>query len=236
MGLVNYCKKCKTEVPTGDSCPYCGGRLTRAGEQLSFGAQITPLRDWFHWNDLLRIGLAVLGLTLVATVAAEAAAAGQSGVIALIAQGFGGVMMGLLAALLVLIAVLLHLRGEERVHYVLDKQGVHARTYVADPSPVQLFARFTSPDAADKLAQADSRQPLPGLTLVRRTLIPWSSIRRVRIWREGGVVLLFRPAYWQVLAVRCPSQELAQVESYVRAKLKRSKKVRVLPMEKTEKR
>ena len=42
MPLVNYCRKCRTETPLGESCPYCGGRLPKTGEQLSFGIILIP--------------------------------------------------------------------------------------------------------------------------------------------------------------------------------------------------
>ena len=29
MPLANYCRKCKAEVPVGESCPYCGAKLTK---------------------------------------------------------------------------------------------------------------------------------------------------------------------------------------------------------------
>ena len=62
--------------------------------------------------------------------------------------------------------------------------------------------------------------------LVRRITLPWAEIRRVRIWREGATLLFFRPAFWQVAAVRCPYGELAAAEALVRKKLKRNKKAK----------
>lgn len=61
-------------------------------------------------------------------------------------------------------------------------------------------------------------------------------MKRVKIWREGQTLLFFDPAYWQVLAVTCPVQELAEAEAWVRAKTKRFKTVRVLPAEKEKSR
>ena len=59
--------------------------------------------------------------------------------------------------------------------------------------------------------------------------LPWESIRRVRVWREGATVLFFHPRYWQVLAMRCPLADLPLAEEYARKKLKRFKRVKVLP-------
>lgn len=117
--------------------------------------------------------------------------------------------------------------GYGKVHYVLDKQGVHARTYLHDPGPVQLYARFITPEAVERLAATDDRPPLDGLTLVRRVTLPWSAVRRVRIWREGGAMLFFRPRFWQALAMRCPIGSLEEAEAFARKKLKRFKGVRI---------
>lgn len=234
MPMVNYCRKCKTQTPLGETCPYCGGKLTQTGEQVSFGVIRVPLREWFAWNNVLRIALPVWLLVLVAAVVAEACATGADGVAALFTHGFFWTMMAVLGVMLFLILILLLLQGPEKVHYVLDKDGVHARTYLPKEAPsVRLYARFLTPQAVERIE--DERQPLEGLVLVRRVSLPWSSIRRVRIWTEGSAVLFFRPTFWQTLAIRCPAGELEQTEAYARKKLKRFQKVRVLPVLSDEK-
>ena len=235
MPFVNYCKKCKTEVPLGESCPHCGGKLSQNGEQLSFGMKRKVVREWFAWNNLLRIALPVFVLVFGMIVGAEAAAAGAEGVIALISQGFLETMLGLLALMLFGIFLLLHLQGVESVHTVIDRQGIHVRTYIADGNDLGRIARFVSLQSAERLTQTDDRAPLPGLMLVHRVTLPWMEIRRVRIWKEGSTILFFRPSFWQVAAVRCPVSELGQAEEMIRKKLKRSKKVRILPPETSEK-
>ena len=69
MPLVNYCRKCRTETPLGESCPYCGGRLPKTGEQLSFGIIRNPVTDWFSWNDVLRVALPAWLVALAAVLA-----------------------------------------------------------------------------------------------------------------------------------------------------------------------
>lgn len=230
MPLVNYCRKCRTETPLGESCPYCGGRLPKTGEQLSFGIIRTPVTDWFSWNDVLRVALPAWLVALAAVLAAEASATGAAGVTALLRQGFLWVMLGLLAGMLAALLALMLLRGPERVHFVLDRQGVHARVYVPEGcGALRLYARFTTPEIVERLAAGDDRPPLEGLTLVKRVTLPWESIRRVRVWREGATLLFFHPRYWQVLAMRCPLADLPPAEEYVRRKLKRFKRVKVLP-------
>lgn len=227
MPMVNYCRKCKRDTPLGDSCPFCGGKLTKTGERISFGVARVPVKEWFEWNRILRVGLPALALVLVIVVCAEAAASGKWGVLRLFQQGFSSVMLALLGGLLAAVLVLLCLQGAEKVHYVMDRDGVKAYTYLPNDNPLRLYARFLTPAAADALRSDDDA--LPDLTLVRRVILPWSELRRVRVWREGSVILFFRPAGWQVLSIPCPIQELPECEAYVRAKLKRFKKVKVLP-------
>ena len=124
MPLVNYCRKCRAETPLGENCPYCAGKLSQTGEQISFGLMRRPHREWFAWNDLLRIALPVWLMVLVIVIAAEAAAAGAQGVIALVDGGFARTMLLLLAALMGVIWLVLYLQGAESVHVILDKQGV----------------------------------------------------------------------------------------------------------------
>ena len=235
LPLVNYCRKCKAEVPLGESCQYCGGKLTQTGEMISFGVVRAPVREWFAWNSLLRVALPVLALVFVTVLAAEGIAAGQDGLIALFRQGFLGTMLGVLAATLGGIWLILWLQGVENVHVILDRQGVHIRTYLPQGSDIGLYARFTSPLMADRLAQEDDRPALEGLMLVRRVTLPWSAVNRVRIWREGGAILFFHPTFWQAATVRCPIGELPEAEAYVRKKLKRQKKTRIIPFVKEEK-
>lgn len=233
MPLVNYCRKCKAETPVGESCPRCGAKLMKTGERISFGVVRTPLRDWFEWNRALRIGLPVLLLVLGAALAAEAAAGGAAAVEALFAQGFAETMLGLLAALLLVCLLSLWLQGDEKVRYLLDRDGVRAYTYLQEPSDVQLYARFLSPASARALA--GDEHAIEGLTLVRRVVLPWSQVRRVRVVKENATLLFFRPKYWQALAVRCPPQELEAAEALVRAKLKRFPKAAVYPLQKPKK-
>lgn len=229
MPLVNYCKKCKAETPLGESCPYCGGKLAQTGEQISFGVMRRPEKEWFAWNNLLRIVLPVWLLVFDIVVAAEGAAAGLDAVIVMLTGGFLRTMLGLLAAALIVIWILLKVQGMESVHVVLDKQGVHVRTYVQQGNPAALYARFLNEQTAEKLDEEDERPELPGLLLVKRVSLPWNTISRVRIWREGCAILFFRPSLWQAAAVNVPVSELEAAEEYVRKKMKRNKKAKVQP-------
>ena len=62
MSIMNYCRKCKREVPPGEACPFCAGKLSKTNERLSFWMGRIPVRDWFAWNQALRVALPVLGI------------------------------------------------------------------------------------------------------------------------------------------------------------------------------
>lgn len=224
MPLVQYCKKCKTEVPLGESCAYCGGKLTKSNEMLSFGVARIPVREWFYWNDLLRIGLPALGGITVIALLMEFFTGGVAALERMLLGGFLGAMLVLLGVMLLACYVLLRLQGGERIHYVLDKQGIHAWTYLKNPTRWQLYARLLTPEVLEKFAQDD--HALPELTLVRYQSIAWKDIQRVRLWRENAVLLLYRPSWWQAMFVNCPIEELEAVEKMLRAKLKPRKEVR----------
>ncbi|MBE5802579.1 MAG: hypothetical protein E7319_09875 [Clostridiales bacterium] len=225
MPLVNYCKKCKTEVPLGESCVYCGGKLPKTGQQLSFGCTHVPLKDWFCWNQLLRVGLPALLLVMAVSLIAEAAAGGSAAVERMLKQGFLSTMLILLGVMLLAVLLLLLMQGGERIHYVLDKQGVHAWVYLEQENPLQLYARFLTRESVEKLVSDD--HALPNLVLIRHQQVSWDKIGRVRLWREASVLLLYSPAFWQAMHVNCPVQEFAAVEEMVRSKLKRRKEVKI---------
>ncbi len=223
MPLRNYCKKCKAEVPAGETCPLCYGKLTQAGQRLSFGLVRTPARDWFAWNQALRVILPTLLLVTVITLWLEGSVSGRQGIQAVFMQGFLGALLGALGLMLLLMLVLFCLQGKESVHYVLDKDGVHAYTYLDRPARRKLYARFLTWASAQAMQKEELA--VKGFLLVKRVDLPWSQIRRVRCWRETYRILFFKPAWWQVLAMACPPTEYAEAEALVRKKLSRGAKV-----------
>lgn len=227
MPHANYCKKCRLETPAGETCPYCGAALTKSGQRLSFGVVRTPVKDWFCWNEFLRIGLPAIGIISLLAFISELFSGGFSSLFTLLNDGFVYTILIMLAVFLLLVFLLLILQGKEKVHYILDKDGVKCLTYMEQPSPLSLACRFLFTAEAQRLA-ASSYQ-LPGLTLVKQQIIPLDKMNRVRIWQEGGVILLYHPKWWQVLCINCPAEDMKDVEAYFRGKFARKKAVTVLP-------
>ncbi len=225
MPWLNECKKCKQEVPAGETCPQCYGKLAKTGEKLSFMMLRQPVRDWFAWNRVLRAVLPALGLAAATTLLLEGLASGGRGIQSLFLQGFFWTLMAVLGLMLLVMLVIYLLQGNEYVRFVLDRDGVHAFTYLRNPTALKLYARFLNWETAQKLQ--NDEQARDGLCLIRKAEIAWGSVRRVRCWRENGQILFFRPSFWQALVISCPPGEYAQAEAFVRKKL--GKKAPIFP-------
>lgn len=218
MPLVQYCKKCRKEVPLAEQCPYCGARLNKNSETLSFDIIHVPLKDWFSWNAWLRIALPVIAAVVLLVVTAELAAGGTAAALKLLKGSFLPLMLLVLGILLLAGLVLLRLQGGERIHYAMDKLGLHAWTYLEQPTALQLYARLMTPDMVRRL-EGDERALLD-LTLIRHQFIAWKNVSRTHFWKENGDLLVYRPHWWQQMTVHCPLEEMAAVEQMVNAHVK----------------
>ena len=227
MPWVNYCKKCKQEVPIGESCPKCYGKLTKTGEYLSFALIRTPARDWFSWNQVLRVALPALLIVAAVTLGAEGALSGGRGIQALFLQGFLGTLVGVLLSMLLVMLILLLVQGKETVHFVLDKNGIRAYTYLYRPSTIRLFARFSTWETVKNIQKDEA--PIENYVLVKRVEVLWIDIRRIRFWKEDKRILLFKPSWWQTLVVTCPAVEYGEAEAFLRKKLARNKTIKIVP-------
>ena len=225
MPLRNYCKKCAMEVPTGDTCAHCGAKLTKTGERLSFERQSIPVRDWFAWNQYLRIAVPVIALVLLTTVLLEGFTEGEQGIRNVFLQGFFWTLMGALGLFLAATFALLSMQGSEMVRYVLDARGAHVYTYVRQPDVIRLYARLTTPAAVESLQVERKENSADGYTLVRQIDLPWTAVRRARLWPETGTVLLYHPLWWQAVCIRCTTQDYHDTLAYLQKKLGKKKSV-----------
>ncbi|MDD3212966.1 MAG: hypothetical protein PHY64_04805 [Eubacteriales bacterium] len=225
MPLVNYCKKCKTERPNGETCPVCGAKLTKSGVRLSFWLDRAPVKDWFSWNAVLRVAVSVMALVLLASVAAEAYTEGTPGVVNLFLQGYFEMLLTVLGVVLLVSLLLFLLQGSETVRYALDQKGAHTYVYIRKPTKLRLYARFTTQEAVEAIRK-DGPSSEEGLTLVRKTDLSWQQIKRAQFWPETATCLLYRPFWWQAMCVRCSVKEYAEMEAFVRTKLTNNKRNR----------
>lgn len=228
MALVNFCKKCKREVPASETCPFCQGKLSKTNERISFWMERAPVRDWFAWNQVLRVALPALVFVALATTLLEGRLGGGDAVQRLFLRGFFWILTETLGGMLLLMCGIFLLRGKEQIHFVLDKEGVHAYTHLRKPTTRRLYARFVSQKAAAALQEKQAASPAGG-TLIQQSDIRWSDVRKVRFWRENRQLLFFNPGWWQVLVVACPPAAYEDAEAFVRKKLGKNRKVKVIP-------
>ena len=223
MPLVNYCRKCKAEVPDGNVCPRCASKLTKAGERLSLHYERTPVTDWFSWNAMLRVAVPVMALVMLTALLAEALTEGETGVINVLTQGFFLTIFAFFGVLLLLMLIMLLLQGRENARYVLDAKGARASTYVNRPNTIRLYARLMTaqPPAS---AREDEPGAAEGEVCVRHTELPWAQIRRAQYWPETHTILLYRPIWWQAMCIRCNAPEYAEAEAFVRTKLEHGRR------------
>ncbi len=218
MPLVKYCKKCRSEVEPEETCPLCGNKLAKSSLTLAFDREHTPVEDWFCWNNLLRIALPAAALMVGAVLLAEWAAGGAAAVGVLVRGSFLPIVAGMIGALLLIAYIMFRMQGTEQLHCAMDRTGVHVWTYLEQPAKWQLYARFLTPEAIGRLEEDE--RALPDRTLIRHQYLPWKQIRRAHFWKENEVLLLYRPAWWQVMTVHCPEAEIPEVERMVKAHVK----------------
>ena len=223
MPLQNYCRKCAREVSVGDACPHCGAKLTKTGERLSFQRRSIPVRDWFAWNRMLRVTVPVIGLILSVTVVLEGIAEGADGIRNVFLQGFFGTLLAVFGWLLLATFLLLSLQGEEMIRYVLDTKGIHVYTLMNHPGLLPLYARMTTPAAVETLSAATNDATTDAWRTVRRVELPWSSVRRVRLWPETDTILLYHPTWWQAVYIRCDAQDYEDALAYLQKKIGKKK-------------
>lgn len=223
MPLTSYCKKCARDVPVGDHCPDCGGKLAGSAVRLAWCVDHTPVRDWMSWNAVMRIALPVLGLMLAMIFILEAILGGLTGVTELLTGGLFPVLTGLMLGAGAVLLLVFMLQGDDLLDCVIDSTGLHVQQYLPKPTALKLALRLKSPQL---LQQTDES----GVLLISSRGIPWKEIRRVQLWHEKGLILLYAPAWWQRLSLPCTADTWADALTFIREKIGKKKDV-ILPPE-----
>ena len=223
MPLTSYCKKCGRDVPVRDRCPDCGGKLPASSVRLAWCVEHTPVRDWMCWNAVLRIVLPVAALTLGITFLLEGLLGGVTGLTLMLTGGLLPTVGGLLLALLTVLLLVFILQGDDLLDCVIDSAGLHVQQYLSHPAAFKLLLRLRSPSL---LEQADES----GLLLISTREISWKDIRRVQLWPEKGLILLYAPRWWQRLSVPCTPFTWQDALTFIKDKIGKKKDV-ILPPE-----
>ena len=216
MALTAYCKKCMREVQPGAVCPVCGGKLS--APHAFWRVSRRPLCSWISWNAPMRLILPCLGVLLAALAAAEVIQGGFGALSAFLSGPVPRVLCWLLAGIVLAVGLVLLLQGRHTCEISADKSGVTQRVLLADPGAIRLLAHFRSP----RLLGVPALRMEYGLLLEERHLA-WKDIRRVQLWPEQGLVLLYAPRWWMRMAVPCDGEGWQEITALIAEKLGRSK-------------
>ncbi|MDO4484268.1 MAG: hypothetical protein Q4C54_07525 [Clostridia bacterium] len=225
MAITAYCKKCKADVAPGDSCPQCGGRLTKASRRVAWSMWHTPLRDWMSWNASMRIILPAYMVVVLVMLLAEYLAGGLPALDAML-QGPTMVILGALLAVVLLAAgVILYLQGHDLTDCVVDSKGVHITRYLPDPTPFRLMLRCCPASAMEEMYEMDGTP----YAVISRKEVAWSELERVQLWPEKNLVLLYAPRWWMRGTIACTPYTYDDVLEYMRDKVGRKKNLLLPP-------
>ena len=224
MPITAYCKKCARDVPPGDLCPHCGGKLAKSALRVAWCADHTPVRDWMSWNAVMRLVLPVLLAVLALILLLEGLASGLEGIAALLRGGLLFSLLGLLALTAAGLLLAFILQGDDLQDCVVDGRGVHIQQYLPEPTALKLMLRLKSPRLLERY------DPTEGILLIGQKELLWKDIARVQLWPEKTLILLYAPAWWMRLALPCTPFTYEDCLTFIQEKLGRKKGV-MLPAE-----
>lgn len=224
MPITAYCKKCARDVPPGDLCPHCGGKLAKSALRVAWCADHTPVRDWMSWNAVMRLVLPVLLAVLALILLLEGLAGGLEGIAALLRGGLLFSLLGLLALTAAGLLLAFILQGDDLQDCVVDGRGIHIQQYLPEPTAFKLMLRLKSPRLLERY------DPAEGILLIGQKELLWKDIARVQLWPEKTLILLYAPAWWMRLALPCTPFTYEDCLTFIQEKLGRKKGV-MLPAE-----
>ena len=224
MPITAYCKKCARDVPPGDLCPHCGGKLAKSALRVAWCADHTPVRDWMSWNAVMRLVLPVLLAVLALILLLEGLAGGLEGIAALLRGGLLFSLLGLLALTAAGLLLAFILQGDDLQDCVVDGRGIHIQQYLPEPTALKLLLRLKSPRLLE------GYDPAEGILLIGQKELAWKDIARVQLWPEKTLILLYAPAWWMRLALPCTPFNYEDCLTFIQEKLGRKKGV-MLPAE-----
>lgn len=211
MNLTIYCKKCKTDVPAGASCPFCGGKLAKNNQRVHWVMNHDPARDWMCWNSAARIVLPLIALTAAVLILLEAMSGGGPAVMKLLEGGFAEIMLVLTAIFFLGLWLVLLLQGEESLEGAIDAKGATIVIRLENPSSLQLLTRGKSPALRGQPVEMAHRE------------IKWEDVARIQLWEEKLLLLCYAPSWWMRLAVPMPPEAWPSAIMYLHKTLPKKK-------------
>ena len=219
MPLTSYCKKCARDVPVGERCPHCGGKLPASTVRLAWCVDHTPLKDWMSWNAVMRIALPVLALALGLAVLLEGVSGGIEGIETMFREGLTLSLIGIAVLGVAVLLLMFILQGDDILDCVVDSKGFHVQQYLPEPTPLKLAMRLKSPRLMRMVSEENP------MLLLSQKEIAWKDIVRVQLWPEKTLLLLYAPRWWLRLSVPCTPFTWEDALGLVSDKLGRKKAV-----------
>lgn len=224
MALTSYCKKCDKDVPVGEICPYCGGKLTTASVHTAWCRERIPVKDWICWNSVMRFVLpGALGILLLILLA-ELISGGPGALERMIGTGLLTILLVILGVILLSAFIVLLLQGKDLQDTVVDGKGIRVTTWLPEPTALKLAARMKP---VSLLGNTQTGGQTPVLEL-GTTEIAWKNVRRVQLWPEKCMILFYAPKMWLRLSITCTPFTWEDSLELIREKIGKKKTV-VLP-------
>ena len=219
MAITAFCRKCGKEMRPGAVCPVCGGKLSAS--HTLWRISRWPALSWTCWNSPLRLALPALLLVGLVLLGAELTA-GPGGLQRFLDGSMPSLLAWMLAGLVLAVGIALLLQGQETLEIAADKSGVTLRVLLPRPTTLRLLAHFRSP----RLLRDESLRMEYGLQVDERR-VAWKDVRRVQLWPEKGMFLLYGPRWWLRMAVPCDEKGWREMSALVTEKLGHKKGARV---------
>lgn len=226
MALTSFCKKCGKDVPVGEVCPYCGGKLTAASVRTAWCRERVPVKDWMCWNGIMRFVLpGALGI-LILILLAELISGGPGALERMIASGLPVILLVILGIILLLALLALLFQGRDLQDTVADGRGIHVTTWLPEPTALKLFARMKPVSLLEK-TRTGGQAPVLEL---ETTEIAWKNIARVQLWPEKCMILFYAPKMWLRVSITCTPFTWEDTLGLIREKIGKKKNVALPPI------
>ena len=121
----------------------------------------------------------------------------------------------LFAACAAVILLVLGLRGQEELHFVLDSRGAHLQVWIS-PTRLKCLTRFIAFDRYSLSQAPDGNLRM----LVDERHLLWNDVSRCEIRRHAGRVDLSRPGSFRFMSVSPEPEEMQAIEAYLQQNMK----------------
>lgn len=226
MALTSYCKKCGKDVPVGELCPYCGGKLTAASVHTAWCRERVPVKDWICWNSIMRLVLPGTLVIVIVILLAELISGGPGALERMIATGLPVILLVILGVILLIAFLTLLLQGKDLQDTVVDGKSIRVTTWLPEPTALKLFARMKPMSLLEK-TQTGGKMPVLELETAE---IAWKNITRVQLWPEKCMILFYAPTMWLRLSISCTPFSWEDTLELIREKIGKKKNVTLPPI------